>query len=155
MLTIKNLYLKKGSPPKQIIQGISTCFPQGEISMLMGKSGAGKSSLMRCMALLETSYEGEVLFNGQSLRGLAASSRAQKVFYLSEIMVDIAVRKQGIATKITKCLFETAQSLNLKLVIRTRSDSPMVRVANNMQMSQIISLGEDTDSPNRVLYIKI
>lgn len=84
-----------------------------------------------------------------------AAEKVQRVFYLSEIMVDTAVQKRGIATKITKCLFETAQSLNLNLVMRTRGDSPMVRIANNMQMSQVIDLGEDTDNPNRVLYIKI
>ena len=84
MLTIKNLYLKKGSPPKQILQGISVCFPQGEISLLTGRSGAGKSSLMRCIAQLETTYEGEVLFNGQSLQGLAASRRAQTLSYIAQ-----------------------------------------------------------------------
>jgi ABC-type polar amino acid transport system ATPase subunit len=84
MLTIKNLYLKKGSPNKQILQGISICFPQGEISLLIGRSGAGKSSLMRCIAQLETIYEGEVLFNGQSLQGLAASKRAQTLSYIAQ-----------------------------------------------------------------------
>ncbi len=84
MLTIKNLYLKKGSPPKQILLGISVCFPQGEISLLTGRSGAGKSSLMRCMAQLETTYEGEVLFNGESLKDLAASKRAQTLSYIAQ-----------------------------------------------------------------------
>lgn len=84
-----------------------------------------------------------------------SAEKVQRVFYLSEIMVDTAVQKQGIATKITKCLLEIAQSLNLNLVMRTRSDSPMVRIANNIQMSQVIGLGQDTDNQNRVLYIKI
>lgn len=84
MLTIKNLYLKKGSPLKQILEGISICFPQGEISLLVGRSGAGKSSLLRCMAQLETAYEGEVLFNEQSLRGLGASRRAQTLSYIAQ-----------------------------------------------------------------------
>lgn len=84
MLIIKNLYLKKGSPPKQILQGISVCFPQGEISLLIGRSGAGKSSLMRCMAQLETTYEGEILFNGQSIQDLAASRRAQTLSYIAQ-----------------------------------------------------------------------
>lgn len=84
MLTIKNIYLKKGSPPKQILQGISVCFPQGEISLLIGRSGAGKSSLMRCMAQLETTYEGEVLFNEQVLQGLAASTRARTLSYIAQ-----------------------------------------------------------------------
>lgn len=84
MLTIKNLYLKKGSPSKQILQGISVCFPQGEISVLIGRSGAGKSSLMRCIAQLETACEGEVLFNGQSLQDLAVSRRAQTLGYIAQ-----------------------------------------------------------------------
>lgn len=84
MLTIKNLYLKKGSPLKQILEGISICFPRGEISLLIGRSGAGKSSLMRCMAQLETTYEGEVLFSGESLQGLAASRRAQILSYIAQ-----------------------------------------------------------------------
>lgn len=84
MLTIKNLYLKKGSPAKQILGGISLCFPQGKISLLIGRSGAGKSSLMRCMAQLETTYEGQVLFNGQSLQHLAASKRAQILSYIAQ-----------------------------------------------------------------------
>lgn len=57
------------------------------------------------------------------------AGKVQKIFYLSEIMVDTIVRKQGIATKISKGLFETAQSLNLNLVMRTRSDSPMAKIA--------------------------
>lgn len=84
MLTINNLYLKKGTPLKQILKGISICFPQGEISLLMGRSGAGKSSLMRCIAQLETTYEGEVLFKGQSLRDLSASRRAQILGYIAQ-----------------------------------------------------------------------
>jgi ABC-type polar amino acid transport system ATPase subunit len=84
MLTIKNIFLKKGSPSRQILEGISVCFPQGEISLLIGKSGAGKSSLMRCMAQLETNYEGKMLFNGESLRGLPASKRAKTLSYIAQ-----------------------------------------------------------------------
>lgn len=84
MLTVKKLSLKKGLPSKQILQAISIGFPPGEISLLIGRSGAGKSSLMRCMAQLETAYEGEVLFNGQSLRNLAAPRRAQTLSYIAQ-----------------------------------------------------------------------
>ncbi len=77
------------------------------------------------------------------------------VFYLSEIMVAESVQKQGIATEITNFFLAKAQLSNLNLVMRTRIDSPMVRIANKMQMSQVIAEGDDTDNPNRVLYIKI
>lgn len=80
---------------------------------------------------------------------------AEKVFYLSEIMVDKDFQKKGIATSITDSLFKKAESLNLNVVMRTRCDSPMVLIANKMQMSQVIPLGEDEDNLNRILYIKI
>ncbi|MBN9377233.1 MAG: hypothetical protein BGO14_09070 [Chlamydiales bacterium 38-26] len=84
MLTLKNLYLKKGTPSKQILKGISVCFPQGEISLLVGKSGAGKSSLMRSMAQLDITYEGEVLYKGESLKELTASKRAKTLSYIAQ-----------------------------------------------------------------------
>lgn len=84
-----------------------------------------------------------------------AADKAQRVFYISEIMVDIALRQQGKATEITQNLLDKARTLNLVAVMRTRRDSPMVRIADKMQMSQVLAPGEDTDNPNRVLYIKI
>jgi hypothetical protein len=82
------------------------------------------------------------------------AEKVERVFYLSEIMVDASVRKQGIATKIAKDLVVKAQSLKLNSVMRTRIDSPMVYIANNMQMAQVISMGEDKDNENRVLFLK-
>jgi hypothetical protein len=87
-------------------------------------------------------------------RIMKTSQTVQKVFYLSEIMVDKAVQKRGITTKITKNLFEKAELLNLNFVIRTHGDSPMIRVASKLQLSQVIGMGEDIDHPNRVLYMK-
>lgn len=82
------------------------------------------------------------------------AEKVERVFYLSEIMVDASVRKQGIATKIAKDLVVKAQFLRLNSVMRTRFDSPMVYIANNMQMAQVLSLGEDKDNDNRVLFLK-
>lgn len=108
-----------------------------------------------------TTEELQAKYNSSEMKGKVVdrikktAEKTQRVFYLSEIMVDAAVRNRGIATKITKCLFERAQALDLNLVMRTRYDSPMAQIAKNMQMSQVIGWGEDTDNTNRVLYIKI
>lgn len=84
MLTIKNIYLKKGSPPKEILKGISTSFAPGKISLLMGKSGAGKSSLLRCIAQLEPEYKGEVLVNGTAIDNFSPSLRASTLSYINQ-----------------------------------------------------------------------
>lgn len=86
------------------------------------------------------------------------AGKVQGVFYLSEIMVDNDVQNQGIATTITNCLINKATQLNLKLVMRTHKDSPMVTIATmKMQMIEIIKSGEDKDEgqEKRVLFIKI
>ena len=54
----------------------------GCIYGIIGRSGAGKSSLLRVMSLLETPDTGEVYYNGQrvdTLRGLSLLERRRKM----------------------------------------------------------------------------
>lgn len=84
MLTIKNLSLYKRRRQNPLLQEISMEFPRGSITLLLGKSGAGKSSLLRCLAHLETAYEGEILFHGKSLKELPAAKRACCLSYIAQ-----------------------------------------------------------------------
>lgn len=56
MLKVKDLTLTK---KKIILNNISIEAPPGRITLLLGKSGSGKTSLLRCIAGLE-SYQGEI-----------------------------------------------------------------------------------------------
>ncbi len=60
MLNVKNLFLTKKKP---ILKGVSLDFPKARISLLLGKSGSGKTSILRCVAQLERDYEGEITPN--------------------------------------------------------------------------------------------
>jgi ABC-type polar amino acid transport system ATPase subunit len=50
------------------LDNISTSFESGKCVVICGPSGSGKSSLLRCVNRLEDFQEGDVLFEGQSLR---------------------------------------------------------------------------------------
>lgn len=59
--------LKKSFGEKEVLRGISAVFNPGECSLIIGKSGAGKTVLMKCLVGLETPDNGEVLYSGRNI----------------------------------------------------------------------------------------
>jgi ABC-type polar amino acid transport system ATPase subunit len=53
------------------LDNITTSFSAGKCVVICGPSGSGKSSLLRCVNRLEDFQEGDVFFEGQSLRECA------------------------------------------------------------------------------------
>ncbi len=69
MIEIKNLskiYNSKSGPIKGV-DNVSLTIKKGQIYGIVGYSGAGKSSLLRCINLLERPTSGEILVDGVSL----------------------------------------------------------------------------------------
>lgn len=62
VLEIKNL--KKAFDGTEVLKGISLSVGAGEIVSVIGPSGGGKSTLLRCAAGLETPDEGDIRFGG-------------------------------------------------------------------------------------------
>lgn len=62
MLTIKNL--TKSFDGRTIIDRLNLEIPDGEILTIVGPSGGGKTTLLRCLAGLETIDSGELLVDG-------------------------------------------------------------------------------------------
>jgi branched-chain amino acid transport system ATP-binding protein len=70
MLKIRNLEAGYGS--LKVLKQVSLHVSAGEIVTLIGANGAGKSTLLRALSGLLAPGGGEVIFNGQSIRGLPA-----------------------------------------------------------------------------------
>lgn len=58
MIAVKNLYKNFGKT--NVLKAVSTTVEKGEKVVIIGPSGGGKSTLLRCMNLLETPTYGEV-----------------------------------------------------------------------------------------------
>ena len=56
----------------------------GQVTLLLGKSGSGKTSLLRCIAQIESEYAGHISYLGQSLAFLTPKKRCQIVGYVSQ-----------------------------------------------------------------------
>lgn len=65
ILEIKNL--KKSFEGEMVLKGVSFSLEKGECLAILGNSGSGKSTCLRCINLLERPDEGEILFEGQNI----------------------------------------------------------------------------------------
>ena len=59
--------LKKSFGKLEVLKGISTQIHRGEVVSIIGPSGGGKSTFLRCLNLLETPEEGEILYKGENV----------------------------------------------------------------------------------------
>lgn len=64
---IKLVDLKKSFGDNQVLKGINLEINYGEVVCIIGGSGSGKSTMLRCMNFLEQYNGGEVLINGRLL----------------------------------------------------------------------------------------
>lgn len=63
----KSYYLGKEEFP--VLKGIDLAFERGEFVSILGESGGGKSTLMNILGGLDHNFTGDVIVNGQSLKG--------------------------------------------------------------------------------------
>ena len=68
MIKIENLEKSFGS--LKVLKGINLSVHQGEVVTVIGASGSGKSTMLRCINLLEEPDSGHIYFEGQDLTSL-------------------------------------------------------------------------------------
>ena len=79
IIEVKNLSKSFGS--LEVLHDISTTFRCGEVVSIIGPSGGGKSTFLRCLNLLETPTSGSIFFEGTNLcgKGVDINLHRQKI----------------------------------------------------------------------------
>ena len=67
---VKSFPLENAKERLQVLKSVSVTVNKGEIFGFIGLSGAGKTSLARCVSALEKADSGEILFNGVDITKL-------------------------------------------------------------------------------------
>ena len=66
VIEIRDLHKSYGA--LEVLKGVSMTAPRGHVISLIGSSGSGKSTMLRCANLLEDSQSGEILFEGEPIK---------------------------------------------------------------------------------------
>jgi polar amino acid transport system ATP-binding protein len=66
VIEIRNLHKAYGA--LEVIKGVDITAHRGDVVSLIGSSGSGKSTILRCANLLEDSQQGDILFKGEPVK---------------------------------------------------------------------------------------
>lgn len=67
--------LTKSFEDKQVLRGISSRFEAGQTNLIIGRSGSGKTVLMKCIVGLFAPTSGDVLYDGRSFVAMDKAAR--------------------------------------------------------------------------------
>ena len=123
MIHVNHLSKKFGK--LTVLDDISTVFCRGEVVSIIGPSGGGKSTFLRCLNLLEQPSSGEILFDGVNIcdRNTDINQHRQKmgmVFQQFNLFENMNVLKNLTAApvKIKKMPREQADEKAMQLLAR-------------------------------------
>ena len=71
MLEIKNF--RKSFGDTEVLKGINVTLEKGEVLSIIGSSGGGKTTLLRCLNFLEKANSGEIIVNGKTERAFSGA----------------------------------------------------------------------------------
>ncbi len=81
MEMIRTVNLHKSFDDLHVLQGVNQTIHKGEVVSIIGPSGGGKSTFLRCLNLLEKPEEGQIFFKGEEItgRGVNIDAHRQKM----------------------------------------------------------------------------
>lgn len=75
MITLTNIH--KNFDDQEVLHGIDAIFEEGKTNLVIGRSGSGKTVLLRCIVGLLTPECGQVLYDGRDIHRLAKHEGSQ------------------------------------------------------------------------------
>ena len=79
MEMIKTVDLHKSFGDLQVLTGVSQTIHKGEVVSIIGPSGGGKSTFLRCLNLLEKPEKGKIFFEGTEITGNLTKEEKQAI----------------------------------------------------------------------------
>ncbi len=71
--------LVKNYQDREVLRSIDLQIKSGEVVSIIGQSGSGKSTMLRCLNLLETPDGGEILYNGENILAKSFNANSYRI----------------------------------------------------------------------------
>lgn len=72
MIAVDGLKKSFGTPPNEVLHGLTFQVPDGSFTSVTGRSGSGKSTLLYCISTLDTPSSGSIKFDGRDLNDMSS-----------------------------------------------------------------------------------
>ncbi|MBN2334598.1 ABC transporter ATP-binding protein [Candidatus Bathyarchaeota archaeon] len=105
--------LNVGYGPIHVIYDLDFKVPDGEVTIIVGPNGVGKTTLLKAIMGLATVYSGDVEFEGQTITNLPAYERTQMGI--------------GYMPQVGNIFSKLSVAENLKMAAYTLSDPDMIK----------------------------
>jgi putative ABC transport system ATP-binding protein len=91
-LVVEDLGLRRGE--MEVLRGVSAAFETAKVTAVVGPSGAGKTSLLRCLNRLEEVTAGRVLLDGSDVRAISPTDLRRRVgmIFQTPVLLERTVR---------------------------------------------------------------
>ncbi len=76
--------LRAGYPARSVLEDVTLTFGPGELTVLAGPNGCGKSTFLRTILGLQPRLGGGIWLDGQALERLTPRQRARRISYLAQ-----------------------------------------------------------------------
>ena len=101
MEMIKTVDLHKSFGDLQVLRGVNQTIEKGEVVSVIGPSGGGKSTFLRCLNLLEKPESGKIYFEGDEITGNLTKEEKQlikegKMPKPAKVNIDLHRQKMGM-----------------------------------------------------------
>lgn len=94
MEMIKTVGLHKSFGALHVLTGVNQTIQKGEVVSIIGPSGGGKSTFLRCLNLLEMPEQGQIFFEGTEITGNPAPGQPAPKRRKGAEPVDIDIHRQ-------------------------------------------------------------
>jgi phospholipid/cholesterol/gamma-HCH transport system ATP-binding protein len=137
-ISVRDLVVDYG--PRRILDGVSLEVPAGKIMVIMGGSGTGKSTLLRCMLALKKPTSGSITMLGTDL----VHANRKQIYALRKQM-GVAFQGGALFTSMS-----VAENIQLALREHTQLDENTIQIMTRIKLDMVNMLPHEHLMPSEL-----